>query len=236
MGTENEIKESKEMKYIISNLKDFEKFYEEINKKLKLKIVTEKRQSVEKGLRFSVELENVSAESLSFGVSILKDFPHDRYPKEKNLPFDFSVLDGTRKKIVPMRDALGFDGYIENDLAKSYYSNTLGFDGYIENDLAKSYYSNRYRNAYTSPPIPYITRNITIKGDSAMELDSVIFSEYQTRADVNNMENSGVIEKKIVSGTYTINARLQCIFIVDDATINKRYVEIFTEPVVVILE
>ena len=142
---------------------------------LVLRIVAEERQSIENGLRFSVELENKLAEPFSYITRRLRESwrgsPLLERPGEKDLPFIFSIY------------------------------NTLD----MSSNLASEYLSN-----FEILKVE-LDRRITIEGNSKIELDSIVFSEYvtgyKTGADAKD-GNWEMVKESITPGTYIIRVHL----------------------------
>jgi len=67
--------------------------YNYMEDRLELRIIAEKKQSVENGIRFSVELENKGADTLLFRVRIRERFKtmNRRSYSENGLPFRFNI-------------------------------------------------------------------------------------------------------------------------------------------------
>ena len=156
-----------------------------------IRVIAEKHQSVEKGLKFTVELENKLNEPVGFWA-LKKDASVVTVLNENYVPFQYSIIPSTEKFNVPTCSEDGtctFRLGHESDLA-SYNDSNIG-------DLSVKF-----------------TRRIDIDANSTMQLGSVEFSNYFVR----NEEKEGVVqltEKTINFGTYIIKATLPGFLIVN---------------------
>jgi hypothetical protein len=192
---------------LTERVKIHQEMWKEVSDRVELRIITEKRQSAENGLKFSVELENKIAEPLSFITrTIEKDLLRDNRPKEKDIPFRFSIYDtkdAHKPGTFPPRP----------NLAREYRSNM------DEMHLGE-----------------YV-RNMTIDGNSTTQLDSLIFLEYIIGYKQREDRTIQFIEERIVPGTYLIEVQLIGYVVDNFKYENgKMFTTIFAEPVEVVLE
>jgi len=90
--------------------------------KLELRIIAEKKQSVENGIRFSVELENKGAETLRFKIKTKERFNtlNRRSYSENDLPFRFNIYTQDKSSDLAEWDniddmSISFDHFIKID-------------------------------------------------------------------------------------------------------------------------
>ena len=173
---------------------------------VELRIIAEKHQSLENGIRFSVELENKLAEPISFRTWTLtekeKEYLSRFRPGEKDLPFKFEIRDPSNVHYPP--------GYKEPGVF--YFPDPL-----LGINLAADYRSNN-NELHAST----LSGLITINGNSTMELGSVIFKEYISGSKQDEDGGyAGPIIKNITPGAYTIYVYMSC-YLVDDSGANDR--------------
>jgi len=114
----------------------------------KIRIIAEKHQLIENGLRFSVELENTLEEPISFSIS------------DADVPFIFRIFNDAIVKKREPEEPPPF---------------TLILKLADEADLAWNFGENDF---YTSGHAVTGKRRITLNGNSKIQLGSVVFSKY----------------------------------------------------------